>query len=105
LVVYIIYISEARSSKYQIMKYICCVLWTVAKRLSYIEDARWLKSNAVTFPPKSLDAQTLVLWFSGGQSVSPKSPAGNYTKDNHNKFILCVTNKQVQPNPVNLRWL
>ena len=47
--VYIIYINDARLSKYQIMKYICwlniqkSVLWRVSKRLSYIEDARCLK--------------------------------------------------------------
>ena len=47
--VYITYFNDARSSKYQIMKYICwlniqkCVLWRVAKRLSYTEDARCLK--------------------------------------------------------------
>jgi len=38
LVVYIVYINDARSSKYQIMKYICwlniSVLWRVVKRLS-----------------------------------------------------------------------
>jgi len=37
LVVYIIYINNARSSKYQIMK-----------RLSYIEDVRCLKVKPVT---------------------------------------------------------
>jgi len=38
--------NDARSSKYHIMKYIKyikSVLWRVAKRLSYIEDARFLK--------------------------------------------------------------
>jgi len=49
LVVYIIYINYARSSKYQIMKYILLikyiksVLWRVANCLSYIEEARCLK--------------------------------------------------------------
>jgi len=50
LVVYIIYINDARSSKYQIMKYVYLlmkyiksVLWRVVKRLSFIEDARCLK--------------------------------------------------------------
>ena len=50
MVVYIIYINDARSSKYQIMKYIYLlikykksVLWRVAKCLSYIEEARCLK--------------------------------------------------------------
>ena len=43
LVVYIIYINDARSSKYHIMKYIKSVFWRVAKRLSYIEEARCLK--------------------------------------------------------------
>ena len=51
MVVYIIYINDARSSKYQIMKYILLikyiksVLWRVAKRLSSIEEARYLKVN------------------------------------------------------------
>ena len=51
LVFCIIYTNYAQSSKYQIMKYICWsniekkVLWRVAKRLSYIEDARCLKVN------------------------------------------------------------
>lgn len=44
--------------------------------------------NAVDFPPKSLDAQTLVLRFNGGQPVATKSPAGNYTKNNHNKLTV-----------------
>jgi len=54
LVVYIIYINDARSSKYQIMKYVYLlikytksVLWRVAKRLSYLEEARCLKVNEV----------------------------------------------------------
>ena len=52
MVVYIIYINDARSSKYQIkkyfllIKYIKSVLWGVAKRLSYIQDARCLKVKA-----------------------------------------------------------
>jgi hypothetical protein len=36
-----------------------------------------LAFNAVAFPPKSLDAQALVQWFNGGQTVAPKWPAGN----------------------------
>ena len=32
---------------YLLIKYIKCVLWRVAKRLSYIEDARCLKVNSV----------------------------------------------------------
>ena len=49
MVVYIIYINDTRSSKisdneiYLLIKYIKSVLWRVAKRLSYIEDARCLK--------------------------------------------------------------
>ena len=55
LVVYITYINDARSSKYQIMKYIFFikyiknVLWRVAKRLSYIDDARCLKVKTLSF--------------------------------------------------------
>ena len=65
LVVYIIYINDARSSKYHIMKYICWsnilknVLWRAAKRLSYIEDARCLKVKGQWFlyVPPSLTLQ------------------------------------------------
>ena len=53
MVVNIIYINDARSSKYQIMylliKYIKSVLWRVAKCLSYTEEARCLKVNASHF--------------------------------------------------------
>ena len=53
---YIIYINDARSSKYQdneiylLIKYTKSVLWRVAKRLSYIEDVRCLKVKSITSP-------------------------------------------------------
>ena len=45
--------NDARSSKYQIMKYflikyIKSVLWRGAKRLSYTEDARCLKVKEIS---------------------------------------------------------
>ena len=53
----LIYINDARSSKHQIMKYICwlniqkSVPWRVAKSPSYIEDARCLKVNLLCVLP------------------------------------------------------
>ena len=52
LVVYIIYINDAHSSKYNeiylLIKYIKSILWGVVKRLSYIQDARCLKFKRST---------------------------------------------------------
>jgi len=66
LVVYIIYINDARPSKYQIMKvyllikYIKNVLWRLAKRLSYIEDARCLKIKSKCKHVKEINYSTAV---------------------------------------------
>jgi len=56
LVVYIIYINDARSVKqisdneiYLLIKYIKSVLWRVAKRLSHIQDARCLKVKVTIY--------------------------------------------------------
>ena len=54
---YIIYINDARSSKYNeiylLIKYIKSVLWRLAKCLSYIEEARCLKVNLWTERPRN----------------------------------------------------
>ena len=45
---------------YLLIKYIKSVLWRVAKRLSYIEDARGLKVNVVVFAYRILNGEQLL---------------------------------------------
>ena len=112
LVVYIIYTNDARSSKYQIMKYICwlniykSVLWRVAKRLPYIEDARCLKVNLYrhnSFIPSCCTKLPFVLvrdsvtYFSHHQGtlIFIKRQAANHTSRNFKHIFISIIQQSV----------
>jgi len=76
-----------------LIKYIKSVLWRVAKRLSYTEDARWLKVKLVGLPSIEVSVKAEFITWTSTQSKMLHPRLWAFCTNLHSKLIC----KQIFP--------